>query len=284
MKRSWAMACAMGCVMPAMAAPPAVHALKLGPQAHAAAGQSATMLYYAGPVIASVRTVAVMWGTHVNPITVKRIPGFLGAIANSTFVDQLAQYSTHLTGVNGRQGTNQTIGRGTFGGEYVIKPANTARRLSDAEVTAELQAQIAAGHLPKQDLNTLYLIYFPRSITITLGGGASCQSFGAYHEAVSASVTPDNIFYAVEPDCGGGFATQTIVSSHEFAEAVTDAIPTPGSNPAYPQAWNTSNGYEIGDLCGGTQSTLTAGKTVYQVQEVFDNAHGACATGKFTSP
>ena len=86
------------------------------------------------------------------------------------------------------------------------------------------------------------------------------------------------------PDCSGGFSYVTSVSSHEFSEAITDAIPTPGSNPAFPQAWNDANGNEIGDLCEGHDTTLTAGSRTYTVQEVFTNDTNACATGKFTSP
>lgn len=277
-------ACALAFSLPALAAAPAFHAMKRGPH-EVPSGQASTMLYYAGPVISSVKPVAVIWGSHVNPITVQQIPGFLAAIANSTYVDQLRQYSTHRKGVNGMQGTGQTIVRGKSPGEFKIVPKNKSTQLTDADVQKEIEGQIAAGHLPAQDLNTLYMVYFPRNITVTLPGiGASCQAFGAYHEATSSSISATNVFYAVEPDCGGGFVGQTVPSSHEFAEATTDAIPTPGSHPAYPQAWNTAQGSEIGDLCEGAQTTLTAGKTVYQVQEVFDNAHNQCATGKFTSP
>ncbi|MGI9170606.1 MAG: hypothetical protein ACR2FH_10620, partial [Caulobacteraceae bacterium] len=116
------------------------------------------------------------------------------------------------------------------------------------------------------------------------GGSRSCVAFGAYHSAVSSTVTPDNVFYGVMPDCGGGFSTLTSVSSHEFGEAVTDAIPTPGSHPAYPQAWNTVDGFEIGDLCESRHGTLTGGGESYTVQEMFTNSTNACATGNFTSP
>ncbi len=243
-----------------------------------------TMLYFGGPVISNVKVVAVFWGKGVPKATKSGIGPYFQAISNSTYIDQLAQYSTHLTGVNGHPGTNQTIGRGSFTGKFGITPVNTSKHLTDADVQKELEGQIAAGHLPTNDLNTLYMTYFPADITITLGTSQSCLAFGAYHEATSSTVTPNNIFYGVMPDCGGGFATTTVVSSHEFAEAITDAIPTPGTHPAYPQAWNDANGNEIGDLCEGHDSTLTAAGRVYQVQEIFTNSTNACATGKFTSP
>jgi len=246
---------------------------------------AATMLYFGGPVIAQVKVAVVLWGTTVAKTTTSRIAPFFSAISNSTFVDQLGQYSTvGITGVNGDPGTNQTIVRGTLEGQYVIRPRDTATTLTDRDVQRELQRQITAGRLPKADLNTLYMIYFPSNITITLGKSQSCVAFGAYHEAVSSTVTPSNIFYGVMPDCGGGFSSITVASSHEFAEAITDAIPTPGSHPAYPQAWNTSDGYEIADLCEGHYTTLTAAGEVYSIQEVFTNSTNACATGKFTSP
>jgi hypothetical protein len=244
-----------------------------------------TMLYFGGPVIAKVKVVIVLWGSGVPKSTTSRIKPFFKAITNSTFVDQLAQYSTvGITGVNGDPGTNQTIVRGSLGGKFQITPMNTSKNLTDADVQTELKAQIAAGALPAANLNTLYMTYFPANISISIGGAKSCVSFGAYHEAVSSTVTKSNLFYGVMPDCNGGFASITVASSHEFAEAITDAIPTPGTHPAYPQAWNDANGNEIGDLCEGHDTTLTAGGQVYTVQEVFTNSTNACATGKFTSP
>jgi hypothetical protein len=244
-----------------------------------------TMLYFGGPVIAKVKVVIVLWGNQVPKTTTSRIKPFFKAITNSTYADQLSQYSTNgITGVNGKPGTNQTIVRGTLRGKFTITPINTSKTLTDGDVQAELEAQIASGALPTADLNTLYMTYFPAGITITLGGARSCIAFGAYHEAVSSKVTKSNIFYGVMPDCNGGFDYVTSVSSHEFAEAITDAIPTPGSNPAYPQAWNDVNGNEIGDLCEGHDTTLTAAGQVYTVQELFTNNTNACATGSFTSP
>ncbi|MGI9170218.1 MAG: hypothetical protein ACR2FH_08600 [Caulobacteraceae bacterium] len=284
-----ALAGCLSLALPAAAAAPdatAYHLYRpnLRPAPAASAASGPTMLYYGGPVIAKVKVAVVIWGDGVAKSTTSLIAPFFRAMVNSTYVDQLTQYSTNVTGVNGHPGTNQTIGRGSFRGKFKITPANGAKTLSDGDVQTELQAQIAAGMLPPASLNTLYMIYFPRDITITLGKSRSCVAFGAYHSAVSSTVTPDNVFYGVMPDCGGGFSTLTSVSSHEFAEAITDAIPTPGSHPAYPQAWNTVDGFEIGDLCESRHGTLSGGGESYTVQEMFTNSTNACATGNFTSP
>jgi hypothetical protein len=254
---------------------------RIGRVPHQGAGE---MEYFGGSVFSNVKVVAVIWGPNVNSQTVADIGGFLTAIVNSTYVDQLSIYDTDLKAVNGRKGTNQTISRGSFLGQVQIKPKHKSLTLTDREIRAELAYQISKGVLPGNDLNTLYMIYFPADITITLDGLTSCQSFGAYHEAVSAKMTTSNTFYGVMPDCGSGFAYLTIASSHEFAEATTDNIPTPGSNPKYPQAWNTSDGYEIGDLCEGTEATLTAGANSYEVQELFLNTTNTCGKGNFHSP
>ena len=231
------------------------------------------MLYFGGPVISHVKIVSVIWGTNVNATTVKQAGPFLGAVANSTFLSQLAQYRTDLT-----------IGRGTYLGQFKIAPKNTSHTLTDAAVQTELRRQIAAGKLPKVSPNTLYVTFFPTNITIE-SFGKSCVAFSAYHSASSTTVTPNNLFYAIVPDCGMGFAGLTFSTSHEVAEAVSDAIPTPGSNPAYPQAWNTFNGYEIADLCESQSPVkLTHGAQTYEVARVFLNSTRKCTSGPYTSP
>ncbi len=247
--------------------------------------QNATrqMLYYGGPVPPDIKVVTVFWGNGVAAQTLSTIGPFLRGMVNSSFVDQLKQYSTNLTAINGRAGTHQAIMRGTYKGQFKITPLHTAKTLTDAAIQSELKSQIAAKHLPASDQNTLYMVYFPPSIVIDLGNSLSCIGFGAYHSANPGTVGK-NIFYGVMPDCQLGFAALTSASSHEFAEALTDGIPTPGSHPAYPQAWNDSGGNEVADLCEGTRATLTAGGKAYTVTQVFLNTTKACSTGNYHSP
>ena len=240
-------------------------------------------LYYGGPVISQVKVVAVMWGAGVNAGVQAGIAGFFTAATNSTWFDTMAQFATNLKGVNGHKGTNQTIGRGTFESLVTIKPHDKSTNLSNKAVQKELVKQIDAHILPTADANTVYMIYFPPGITITLGGLQSCSSFGAYHEGFT-SAKDGSVFYGVMPDCGFSFSDFTSVSSHELAEATTDAFPTPGSHPHYPQAWNTSDGYEIGDLCEGLDGTLQAGSTSYTVQQLYSNTIANCTSGNYTSP
>ncbi len=276
----------LAAALPAFAAEtPAAHMMRMPGQAprHEAAG---TIEYFGGPVISKVQVEVVFWGASVAASTVKAVVPFYTALAGSSYFTILSQYATNLTGVNGHPGTNQTIGAGSTLGAVQISPRNTATTLSDGQIRAELRHQITIGKLPQQNPNLLYMIYFPANVTITLGTAVSCQAFGAYHEATPGKTTASNIIYGVMPDCGGGFnANLTVASSHEFAEAVSDVIPTPGTHPAYPQAWNTAGGAEIGDLCeGAPAATLTAGKTRYTVTAIFDKATNACSKVNFTGP
>jgi len=250
--------------------------------------------YYGGPVISHAKVYVVIWGSSVDATIQKQIGDYFKSVTDSTYFDWMTQYNTNVKAVDGRDGTGQTIGRGTFAGLYVIKPSHTGTKIDDKDIQAELESQIAAGKLPKNDSDSLYMNYFPPGVTITIEGMTSCQEFCAYHEGFT-SQTQGNIFYGVMPDLGGmclfgcgfypnRFDAVTVVSSHELIEAVTDPFPTPADKPAFPQAWNTTDGSEIGDLCAFSNVTLTTKGLTYTIQGEYDNVAGACTKGPYQSP
>ncbi len=244
------------------------------------------MNYYGGSVFSSVKLVSVIWNKTVLQNTQDQIPLLSAAIVNSTYIDQAKEYSTKgVQTINGHKGTKQVIKRGTYLGQVVLKPHNQSLSLTDADVQKEIKRQIADGVLPPSDSGTLYMIYFPSDITINLDGSLSCQSFGAYHFATidTRLARAKNIFYSVEPECNSGFGFLTFAASHEFAEATTDNVPTPGSNPDWPQAWNDSAGFEVGDKCGGS-GTLTSADGSWEVTQYYLNSLHGCSTGNYTSP
>ncbi|PWU19724.1 MAG: hypothetical protein C5B49_05290 [Bdellovibrio sp.] len=248
------------------------------------------LLYYGGSVIGNARVFTVFWGNTVDSDLQKNIGPFYAAVVASPVMDWLNQYNTSVTAVDGRQGTNQTIGRGSYGGEFVIQPTNTATALDDKDIHVELEAQINKHVLPTPDANTLFMIHFPSNISITIDNMKSCAQFCAYHFSYQ-STTYGPVYYGVMPDfktgpcsfaCGfsnNAFDITTAVSTHELAEAVTDPIPTPGDKPAYPQAWNTSNGQEIGDLCTYGNITLQTPDRTYALSALWDNSTGTCKSG-----
>lgn len=250
---------------------------------------ASNLAYYGGPVIEHAKVYAVFWGNGVPSQTQTGIGPFFANVLDSTHMDWLKEYNTNVRAVDGRAGTNQTIGRGAFAGSITIQPFNTSSDLKDEDIQRELEKQIQAGKLPPATDNNLYMIYFPAGISISIGDQASCSTFCAYHEGFKSSGLGANVFYGVMPICGFGcgfggnaFDSMTIVSSHEMTEAITDPFPTPGNNPAFPQAWNTSDGQEIGDLCAQGSSTVTGHGIVSKVQWEYDNSISACNKGPWT--
>lgn len=264
--------------------------------AAAAPPANAYLNYYGGHVLANVHVVPVMWGPNV-PSAVSGPGGaaaFYAAITNSPYFDWLAEYDTGILDFDGNQGTNQSIGRGTAAKAITITPSNTNTAITDSDIQTELQGQINAGHLPQPDSNTLYMIHFPAGMSISMpdgnGGTAkSCQQFCAYHSTIQHS---PEIFYGVIPNVttdgcelgcgpvGGGFHNTTSVASHEMIEAVSDCEVGLATSNGPPLAWYDPQGQdgEIGDICNGSQGTVTAGGQTWTVQQEWSNSHNACIT------
>jgi hypothetical protein len=232
---------------------------------------SAFVGYRGGRVLANVNVVAVYWGPRVSSTVTYDLPGFYDAVTNSPYLDLLAQYDTQVAG-----GTDQNIGRGSFGGAVTIAPGNTSRGLADTDIRAELGRQIDAGALPAPNADTLFMVHFPPGIVITTNGATSCQDFCSYHssffhggQSIAYGVVPD---YSAGSGCDSGcgsstqFNNTTTAASHEMIEAITDADVTAG--------WWSSTYNEIGDICAGQQTTLPG--IPYTVQKAFSNAKGAC--------
>jgi CHAT domain-containing protein len=99
-----------------------------------------------------------------------------------------------------------------------------------------------------------------------------------------------DVYYGIIPDLGSGgcqsgcgassvLNNTTSVSSHEFAEAVTD--PAVGLATVYgpPLGWYNATYGEIGDICNGQQATTTLGDGhSYTVQKLWSNKTSTCAT------
>ncbi len=243
------------------------------------------LIYYGGPVIEKVHAVPVYWSNAVNSQIQNAMDDFYSSYVNSKHMDWLSEYNTNLSAVDGRTGTNQKISRGTSTTPILIQPALTSKQITDEQIRIELASQIDAGTLPRPDSNTIYMIHFPSDISISIEGMSSCFSFGGYHNGEKNQKYGD-LFYAVLPDCGfmknsqGSLSSATFVASHELIEAVTDAYPTPGSSPAYPQAWNDTGGSEIADLCQSGESTLNGAKANYTISLEWSNSRGTCYDGK----
>jgi hypothetical protein len=126
------------------------------------------------------------------------------------------------------------------------------------------------------------MVHFPPGVSIIGSDGTkSCVEYCAYHGAFTHK--GQNVYYAVIPDQGGNCATgcgddkdpfnnTTSVSSHELAEAVTDAAFGITTKFAAPLAWYDQTFGEIGDICNNEHGAAAG----YVVQKEWSNAAKSC--------
>jgi hypothetical protein len=230
------------------------------------------LTYYGGPVIPAVKVYAVYWGSRVNHQA--HLNAFYASVTNSNYFDWLSEYNT----------PTQTIGRGTFGGGFVITPSSAATRVTDAVVQAEISAQMDAGVLPQTDgVNSLYMLHFPPGITLVApdNESTSCTKFCAYHGTYKKN--DQYVFYGIHPDlqsagcsfgCGFGSPQDNIttVASHELIEAVTDAAVGLAKELAPPLSWYNEQKGEVGDICNGQSARINN----FAVQKQWSNVQNRC--------
>jgi hypothetical protein len=257
---------------------PGFHLMPLTPPGTVPGGntEAATpvmLTYSGGPVIPNVKVHAVYWGATTQ--FQSKLNSFYSAITNSSYIDWLKEYDTPTQQVRG----------GSFGEATVITPSHTGTSLKDADIQAEISAQIDAGHLPPPDgVNDLYMLHFPAGIKISAPGdqATSCVQFCAYHGTYKKG--DKYVFYGIHPDltqsgcnqgCGTGTAENntTSVASHEMVEAMTDAavgMATAVGQP--PLAWYNAQKGEIGDICNGQQGVVNG----FTVQKQWSNGQQKC--------
>lgn len=206
------------------------------------------LTYRGGPLIQNVEVTTIYWGNawQNDPIRVQ-LDAFFDFIVTSSLIDQLAEYNV----------PGFAIGHGKHVASLIV-PQDPPSTVDDPAIAAFVQQQVASGAVPAPDANSLYYVFTPSGVTVTLQGSTSCQQFCGYHD------TPDgSLFYAVVPyaDCPGCdfagtvFDSMTVIASHELCEAITDPIPGRG--------WYDDVNGEIGDICEGSNKVInTAGVRV----------------------
>jgi hypothetical protein len=152
-----------------------------------------------------------------------------------------------------------------------------------------LAAEAHFGYAPGAD----YMIFLPKGSS-PVGFGYYCAYHDEIYDAQGRRISYSVIPYLPDANyaCGENYVNTTndayghgwldgysIVAGHEFAEAETD--PFPFTAPA----WQTSDGYETGDLCAwGSVTTYPAGNVrsgtgYWAVQSLWSNSARACVMG-----
>ncbi len=177
-----------------------------------------------GNVLANVAVESVFYGqAWTSPsLSDQRsyINGFLGYITNSPFMDMLSPYG---------------VGRGTFtaGPAGTLTGLSGATSITDAQIQEYLAQGISSGSLLPYQAGTLYMVYTPPGVEVTLNSQDSEDDFDGYHQSFKNSAIADDepIPYAVIPYPGQGnvlHATEGVQgqltrdTSHELAESATD--------------------------------------------------------------
>ncbi|HEY8738198.1 MAG TPA: hypothetical protein VIO62_14285 [Candidatus Dormibacteraeota bacterium] len=218
------------------------------------------LTYRGGPLLTAVQVFTVFWGSAwqgAQAQLAQQLNGFFGYVLTSPLQDQMTEYNT----------AGSTIGHGALAGTRTIIAKSPARSITDARIQSAIQAWIKAGTVPQPTLQTLYFVYLPPGVTVSMGRQKSCSAFCGYHESIGGK-----IFYAVMPfpgcsGCAGGLApldALTSTSSHELYEAVTDPIPG--------QGWYDDANGEIGDICAWQTKKLDP----WTVQLEWSNRAGRC--------
>jgi hypothetical protein len=227
----------------------------------APAAAPAQLTYRNGPMLGSVQVFTVFWGSawSTDPLRqlIAKLNDFFTFVLTSALLDQLSEYD-----IGG-----YTVGHGSLAGSATITSVDPPGTVDDSAIQTFLQNQIAAKTLPPPTASTLYFVYFPPGVVVSMGSSLSCQTFCGYHDQINGT-----IFYGVMPypgctGCLGGMSdidALTSTSSHELCEAITDPIPG--------QGWYDDNNGEIGDICAWQTKKLGN----YLVQLEWSNKNGSC--------
>jgi len=258
-----------------------------GPTPAAAAFPGFT--YHGGPVVKFPQLYASFWGSSwlqgaTNLNRAARLTQFLTDIVASKYMNILSQY-----------GAGSGAGTGCFLRSSFVQ--NLPNSLSGTDLRNTIQECINARVLPEPNANTCLVIYLADELAVNdpQDGIEMCEptndnAFGFHTFFTTTAGNP--FFFAVIPGLTNGCLTvscpgndggcslhlaetqeqrQTQVTSHEFAEMITD----PELN-----AWWDANSGEIGDVCNGESAAITVGPNTWTVQREYSktddqNSNGA---------
>ncbi|MBZ5728567.1 MAG: hypothetical protein LAP87_26740 [Acidobacteriia bacterium] len=281
-----------GGVSPRIGAPatrdPGVIVQPAGPAPTAAAFPG--FAYHGGPVVKVPQIYATFWGSL-----------WLSDAAHLTRAARLSQYLTDLVAsqymnVLSQYGSGSGAGTGCYMRAAFLN--NPPTNLTDPQIKGILQDCINSGVLPEpaNPSNTCVINFLADDIGINDPGDGLvlCEAkndtaFG-YHEFFTTTAG-HSMYYAMIPGLTGACLKescandgtcslhlaetqeqrQTQVTSHEFAEMITD----PQLNAWY----DAGSGSENGDICNGSAATITAGVNTWTVQRQYSKADDIASNG-----
>jgi hypothetical protein len=261
------------------------------PAAGPAAPAHADFVWNGGPVISCPLLYTTFWG-----------PSWTNSPSGLTEAGRLSQFCQDLMASQYMNVLSQYGASNGAGGGLFIQASfvhNVASSISDTDIHNILQTAINAGAIPEPPANNtthVIVIYLDSSIAVKDTGLkiAMCEPSGdnafGYHFFFKTA-KGNNCYYAVIPalddaclkntGCGGGGCSlnlsqtqeqrRTQVTSHEFAEMVTD--------PAFPTGWFGPSSDENGDICNGQSAFITVGANNWDVQAQYSKTDDIATNG-----
>lgn len=258
-----------------------------GTGVYAASYGSGNLTDHGGLEISNAGFLAIYWNTKVSDsaqtaagyTTIKeQIDAFIASFSDGANWDGSA---TDDYTIVQQYGSHSNIAASLRNLNFLLDNQPTQSSISDSNIRKYLTNLFSTGRVAP-DANTVYGIYFPPGMKVTLQGGASCSSFCGYHSHFTYNGI--QIKYASFPylNCNGCSLSGktvadmlTIVTSHEIREAVTD----PGDNNI--NAWYDAAGYEADDKCAWHHLyQMTSGS--FWVQPEYSNG-GTVTRSGFTA-
>jgi hypothetical protein len=179
-------------------------------------------------------------------------------------------WSTTMTQYPDGNGNPPVFSGPVLGGVWVDDSAPAPQQASANDIAAE--AANAAGVFGVSGPDADVFVLSPSG---TNPDGFPNTGFCAWHDW-NGTTAYTNMPYVLDAGAGCGENSVqgpldgfSIVGGHEYAEAVTDPVPSSG--------WVDSSGEEIGDLCAWTNlGTVSLSTGTFAMQPLYSNADGGC--------
>ncbi|KAJ3405290.1 hypothetical protein CcCBS67573_g00619 [Chytriomyces confervae] len=215
--------------------------------------------YGGGPVLSSVEITIVFYNS--TTLDQSDLVDYYNFLSTSQQMNLLKEYNT----------PSQTITKGKLVGTY-RETKNLKSSLDDLSHVRPYFRDLVLKGTINPTPNSYYALHLGKGITVSMGGGSSCITFGGYHNAIYiADIYPNTtyLYYGLIPYCGTKAMDMAPAISHELVEAITDPLP--------PQGWYSQTFGEIADICSGIYSQLLddAGKQ-WWVQRLWSNKEAKC--------
>jgi len=192
---------------------------------------------HGGSVISNASFFAIYYNSQPASVLQSGITSFVNNFSGSDpGMKVITQYS---------KGTNTISATLGNAGSFVDTNA-TPSRISDSSIQSYLASLFNSGKVAFST-SRIYGVYLPSGTVSTNGHYRSCTNYCGYHG--SFTYNGQTAIYAVFPynNCSGCSLSgktvldmETIVTSHEIREAITDPVNA---------WWEASSGYEADDKC-----------------------------------